>query len=162
GTFVPPPGWPRWMIAVLAVAGPVAALGWLATRGSGVAATAALALALGGILAVEGWTYPGRYDERTNIRAFTAAIAERLPPDPRIVTHLDAGLAYDFYLQRPIHELTRLADLDALLGAPGPGDVVLMREERWAKMRVANEARWQVLLEDRVGRDRMVLLGPRR
>jgi hypothetical protein len=39
--------------------------------------------------------------------------------------------------------------------------VVLMREERWAKMRAANEARWQVLLADRVGRDRMVLLGPR-
>ncbi|MGH7386310.1 MAG: hypothetical protein ACREKG_14125 [Candidatus Rokuibacteriota bacterium] len=125
------------------------------------AAAGALALALGGILVVEGWTYPGRYDERTNIRAFTAAIAERLPPDPRIVTHLDAGLAYDFYLRRPIHELTRLADLDALLAAPGAGDVVLMREERWAKMRGANEARWQVLLDERVGRDRMVLLGPR-
>jgi hypothetical protein len=68
---------------------------------------------------------------------------------------------YDFYLRRPIDELPRLSDLEARLAAPGPGDVVLMREERWAKMRPANEARWQVLLADRVGRDRMVLLGPR-
>ncbi|MEX2223257.1 MAG: glycosyltransferase family 39 protein [Candidatus Rokuibacteriota bacterium] len=162
GTFVPPPGWPRWVIAALAVAGPVAAFGFLAIRGSGIAATGALALALGGILAVEGWTYPGRYAERTNIRAFTVAVAERLPPDPRIVTHLDAGLAHDFYLRQPIHELPRLADLEALLAAPGPGDVVLMHEERWEKMRGANEARWQVLVAERVGRDRMVLLGPRR
>jgi len=161
-TFVPPPGWPRWVIAALAVAGPSAALGLLAVRGSGVAATAALALALAGILIVEGWTYPPRYAERTNIRGFTAAVAERLPPEPRIVTHLDAGLAYDFYLRRPVRELPRLADLDALLAAPGPGDVVLMREERWEKMREANEGRWQVLLADRVQRDRMVMLGPRR
>ncbi len=161
-TFVPPPGWPRAVVAALAVVGPAAALGLLAARGSGAAATVALALALGGILIVEGWTYPVRYAERSNIRGFTAAVAERLPPDARIVTHLDAGLAYDFYLRRPVHEMLRLADLDALLAAPAPGDVVLMREERWAKMREANEGRWQVLLADRVGRDRMVLLGPRR
>ena len=37
-----------------------------------------------------------------------------------------------------------------------------MREDRWATMRETYDARWQVLLADRVGRDRMVLLGPRR
>ncbi|HSE06468.1 MAG TPA: glycosyltransferase family 39 protein [Methylomirabilota bacterium] len=160
--FLPPPGWPRWAIAALAVAGPAAALGLLAARGSAAAATLALALALGGILSVEGWIYPGRDAARTNIRGFTAAVAERLPPEPRIVTHHDAGLAFDFHLRRPLHELPRLADLDALLAAPGPGDVVLMREERWEKMREANQARWQVVLADRVQRGRMVLLVPRR
>jgi hypothetical protein len=77
------------------------------------------------------------------------------------VTHLDAGLVYDFYLRRPVQELPRLADLEAVLAAPGPGDVVLIREERWAKMREAYEGRWQVLLDERVGRVRMMLLGPR-
>jgi 4-amino-4-deoxy-L-arabinose transferase-like glycosyltransferase len=161
GTFMPPPGWPRWMIAALAVAGPAAALGLLAVRRSGVAATVVLALALGGILIVEGWTYPGRYAARSNIRGFTAAVAERLPPDARLITYLDAGLVYDYYLRRPIQELPRLSDLAERLAAPGPGDVVLIREERWATLRAAHEARWQVLLADRVGRDRMVLLGPR-
>ncbi len=118
-------------------------------------------LALGGILIVEGWTYPGRYADRSNIRGFTAAVAERLPPDARVITYLDAGLVYDFYLRRPIQELPRLAELEARLAAPAPGDVVLIREERWATLRAANEARWQVLLAGRVGRDRMVLLGPR-
>jgi hypothetical protein len=159
-TFLPPGG-PRWMIAALAVAGPVAALGLLAARGSGVAATVTLALALGGILVVEGWTYPARFAERNNVRGFATAMAERLPPAPRIVTHLDAGLVYDFYLRRPVQELPRLADLEAVLAAPGPGDVVLIREERWAKMREAYEGRWQVLLDERVGRVRMMLLGPR-
>jgi hypothetical protein len=39
--------------------------------------------------------------------------------------------------------------------------VVLIREDRWATMRETYEARWQVLLADRVDRARMVLLGPR-
>lgn len=159
--FIPPPGWPRGVIAALAVTGSAAALGVLAIRRSGVAATLVLALALGGILIVEGWTYPGRDAERSNIRGFTAAVTERLPADPRIITYLDAGLAYDFYLRRPVQELPRLADLEARLAAPGPGDVVLMREDRWATMRATHEARWQVLLADRAGRGRMVLLGPR-
>jgi hypothetical protein len=160
-TFVPSPGWPRAVIAGLAVVGAGAALGLLAVRRSGAAATVVLALALGGILIVEGWTYPPRYAERANIRGFTAAVAERLPPDARVITFLDAGLAYDFYLRRSIQELPRLADLEARMAAPGAGDAVLMREERWATMRAAHEARWQILQADRVGRDRMVLLGPR-
>jgi 4-amino-4-deoxy-L-arabinose transferase-like glycosyltransferase len=159
--FVPPPGWSRAVIAALTVAGPAAALGLLAIRRSGVAATVVLALALGGILIVEGWTYPARYAERTNIRGFTAAVAERVPPDVRILTYLDAGLVYDFYLRRSIQELPGLADLDARLAAPTPGAVVLIREDRWATMRAAHEARWQVLLADQVGRVRMILLGPR-
>jgi 4-amino-4-deoxy-L-arabinose transferase-like glycosyltransferase len=160
GTFVPP-GRPRWVIAALALAGPAAALAVLAARGSGVTATAILALAVGGILVVEGWTYPARFAAQNNFRGFATAMAARLPPDPRIVTHLDAGLVYDFYLRRPVQELPRLADLEAVLAAPGPGDVVLIREERWAKMREAYEGRWQVLLDERVGRVRMMLLGPR-
>jgi hypothetical protein len=142
-------------------AGPAAALGVLAVRRSGAAATLVLALALGGILIVEGWTYPGRYAEHSNIRGFAAAVVERLPPEPRIITYLDAGLVYDFYLRRPVEELPGLPDLAARLAAPRPGDVILMREERWATLRAAHEARWQVLLADRVARVRMVLLGPR-
>ena len=159
--FLPPAGWPRWTIVVLGAAGPAAALGLLAIRRSGVVATAGLALALGGILIVEGWTYPGRDAEQSNIRGFTAGVAERLPPEARVVTHLDAGLLYDYYLRRPVEELRGPAELDARLAAPAAGDVVLIREDRWAGLRAANEARWQVLLADRVGRNRMVLLGPR-
>lgn len=161
GIFMPPAGWPRWAIAALVAAGPAAALGLFAVRRSGVVATVVLGLALGGILIIEGWTYPGRYADRSNIRGFTAALAERLPPDARVITYLDAGLVYDFYLRRPVQELPRLEDLEARLAARVPGDVVLIREERWATLRAANEARWQVLLSGRVGRDRMVVLGPR-
>ena len=159
--FMPPPGWARGVTATLLAVGSAAALGMLAFRRSGPAAMVVLALALGGILIVVGWTYPARYAERSNIRGFTAAVAERLPADARVVTHLDAGLVYDFYLRRPVQELPSLADLQARLAAPAPGDVVLIREDRWATLRAANEARWQVLLADRVDRARMVLLGPR-
>ena len=63
-------------------------------------------------------------------------------------------------LWRPVREVGRADELEALLAAPGPGDAI-PREDRWAGMRAGREDRWQVLLADRVGRDRMVLLGPR-
>jgi 4-amino-4-deoxy-L-arabinose transferase-like glycosyltransferase len=160
-TFTPTAGWERWVVSGLVLAGLAAALWILARRGSGLGATAALALALGGILLIEGWTYPGRYAERTNIRGFTAAVAARLPRDAHVLAHPDASLAYDFYLRRPVRELPGAADLAAELAAPRPGDVLLMREAGWAAVRERAEGRWQVLLADRVGRDQMVLLGQR-
>ena len=162
GTFVPSADWERLVVGALALAGVAAALALLAWRGSGFAAGTALALALGGILGVVGWTYPPRYAERSNVRGFTAALAARVPPGARILAHPDAGLAYDFYLRRPVRELPGAAELEAELSAPRPGDVLLMREAGWAATRPRAEARWEVLLADRVGRDRMVLLGARR
>ncbi len=160
-TFMPAAGWERGAVGALALVGITAALLLLAARGSGFGATVVLALSLGGILCVEGWTYPARYTERSNIRGFTAAMAARLPPDVRILAHPDAGLSYDFYLRRPVRELPAAAELEAALAAPRPGDVLLMREEGWTAVRPRAEQRWRVLLADRVGRDRMVLLGAR-
>ncbi|HEY7654651.1 MAG TPA: glycosyltransferase family 39 protein [Methylomirabilota bacterium] len=159
--FMPVAGWERATVGALALVGITAALALLAARGSGVGATVALALALGGILCVEGWTYPARYTERSNIREFTAAMAARLPPDARILAYPDAGLSYDFYLRRPVRELPAAADLESALAAPRPGDVLLMREEGWAAVRPGAERRWEVLVAGRVGRAQMVLLGAR-
>ena len=160
-TFTPDAGWERWMVSLLVLAGLVAALALLAARASGLGATAALALALVGILLIEGWSYPRRFAERTNIRAFTAAMAARLPPDARILAYPDAGLSYDFYLRRTVRELPGAADLESVLAAPRPGDVLLLRQAGWAAARDRAGPRWHVLLTDRVGRDRMVLLAPR-
>jgi len=154
-------GGERWLVGLLILAGLGAAIWIMGARGSGFGATAALALALGGILLIEGWSYPSRYAERSNIRGFTAAMATRLPAEGRVLAYPDAGLSYDFYLRRPVRELPGPADLESVLADPRPGDVLLMREPGWAAMRPRAEARWQVLLSDRVGRDRIVLLGPR-
>ena len=159
--FTPAVGGERWLVGLLILAGLGAAIWIMGARGSGFGATAALALALGGILLIEGWSYPSRYAERSNIRGFTAAMATRLPAEGRVLAYPDAGLSYDFYLRRPVRELPGPADLESVLADPRPGDVLLMREPGWAAMRPRAEARWQVLLSDRVGRDRIVLLGPR-
>lgn len=160
-TFTPEAAWERWVVSALALAGLVVALTLLAARGSGQGAAVALALTLGSILLIEGWTYPPRFAERSNIRGFTAAMAARLPADARVLAYPDAGLSYDFYLRRPVRELAGPADLEAVLSAPRPGDVLLMREQAWAAVRPRAEARWQVLLADHVGRSQVVLLGPR-
>ena len=79
-----------------------------------------------------------------------------------MLAYPDAGLSYDFYLRRPVRELPGTADLEAELSAPGPTDVLLIRESRWAALRMPAQDRWQVLMADRVGRDQVLLLGPRR
>jgi 4-amino-4-deoxy-L-arabinose transferase-like glycosyltransferase len=159
-TFMPAAGWERGLACGLALAGLTGAL-VLAARGAGFGATVALALALGGILLVEGWGYPARYAESTNIRGFTTAMAAHLAPGSRVLAYPDAGLSYDFYLRRPVRELSGAADLEAELSAPGPADVLLIRESRWAALRSPAQDRWQVLMADRVGRDQVLLLGPR-
>lgn len=160
--FMPAAGWERWLVSLLMLGGLAAALVLLARRGSGIAATLAVTIALGGILFVEGWSYPTRYAERLNIRGFTAAMATTLSPDERVLAYPDANLYYDFYLRRPVREVGTAAELDAVLASPQPGDVLLMREAGWATERPRAESRWEVRLTGQVGNHPMVLLGPRR
>ena len=160
--FIPAPGWERWVVSLLLLGGLVAALAVLAKRGAGLGATLAVAIALGGILFVEGCGYPARAAERSNIRGFTAAMAAKLSPEERVLAYPDAALSYDFYLRRPVRELGTAAELDAVLAAPQPGDVLLMREADWSAVRAPAESRWEVRLTGHVGAHPMVLLGPRR
>jgi len=89
-------------------------------------------------------------------------MAGHLAPDSGVLAYPDAGLSYDFYLRRPVRELNGVADLEAELSAPGPNDVLLIRESRWTALRSPAQDRWQVLMADRVGREPVLLLGPRR
>lgn len=159
--FTPTAGWERWLVSLLILAGLVTALAILAVRGSGLGATMAVAIALGGILFVEGWGYPTRYAERMNIRGFTAEMTTKLSAGGRVLAYPDAGLSYDFYLRRPVRELTGPAELESILASPRPGDVLLMRETDWSAVEGRAGSRWEVRLTDHVGTRRMVLLGPR-
>jgi 4-amino-4-deoxy-L-arabinose transferase-like glycosyltransferase len=160
-TFMPAEGGERYAACALAIAGMAGAL-VLMLRGAGFGATVVLAGALGGILLIEGWGYPARYAESTNIRGFTAALAATLETDSRVLAYPDAGLSYDFYLRRPVRELSGVPELEAELRAPAPTDVLMIRESRWKALRLPDQTRWRVLLVDRIGADRMLLLGPRR
>jgi 4-amino-4-deoxy-L-arabinose transferase-like glycosyltransferase len=160
--FTPAAGWERGLVSLLLLGGPAAALVILAKRGAGLGATLAVTIALGGILFVEGCGYPARYEERLNIRGFTAAMAAKLSPAERVLAYPDANLYYDYYLRRPVRELGTAAELDALLVSPQPGDVLLMREAGWAAVRSQAESRWEVRLSGQVGNHPTVLLGPRR
>jgi hypothetical protein len=61
-----------------------------------------------------------------------------------------------------VRELSGVRELEAELRAPAPTDVLMIRESRWNALRLPDQARWRVLLVDRIGADRMLLLGPRR
>ena len=45
-----------------------------------------------------------------------------------MLAYPDAGLSYDFYLRRPVRELSEVTDLAAELRAPGPTDSLVIRE----------------------------------
>ncbi|HEY7038876.1 MAG TPA: hypothetical protein VID28_08500, partial [Methylomirabilota bacterium] len=160
--FMPADGWERGLVSLLMLGGVGGALVVLARRGSGVGATLAVTIALGGILFVEGWGYPTRYEQRLNIRGFTAAVGAQLSSGERVLAYPDANLFYDYYLRRPVRELGTAAELEAVLASPKPGDVLLMREAGWAAERTRAESRWEVRLQGQVANHPMVLLGPRR
>jgi hypothetical protein len=159
--FVPGAGWERLIVAALALAGPVAALVALALRRSGLLAAFALALALGGILFIEAWTYPARYRDWYDVPSFAASAASQLPPDSRLFGYPDAGLAYDFYLRRSIREIQEPETLRTFLGASREGEMLLIREDRWAPFRREAGSQWQVLASGRVARHQMLLVGKR-
>jgi len=159
--FVPGAGSERLIVAALALAGPVAALVALAIRRSGLFATSALALALGGILFIEAWTYPARYMDWYDVPGFAARAAAQLPPGSRLFGYPDAGLAYDFYLRRSIREIQEPETLRAFLGASREGEMLLIREDRWAPFRREAGSKWQALASGRVARHQTLLVGKR-
>ncbi len=160
-TFMPAEGWERYVACALAVAGVAGAL-LMMLRAAGFGAAVTLAVALGGILLIEGWGYPGRYAESTNILGFTAALAATLEADSRVLAYPDAGLSYDFYLRRPVRELSTMRELEKELRAPRSTDVLIIRESRWNALRLPEREQWNVRLVDRIGADRMLVMGPRR
>jgi 4-amino-4-deoxy-L-arabinose transferase-like glycosyltransferase len=159
--FVPGAGWERLIVAALAVAGPVAALVALAMRQSGLLATSALALALGGILFIEAWTYPTRYAEWYDVPGFAGRAAAQLPPGARLFAYPDADLAYDFYLRRSVREIQEPDSLKSFLDAAPEGEMLLIREDRWIPFSREAGTGWRVLVSGRVARHQMLLLGRR-
>jgi 4-amino-4-deoxy-L-arabinose transferase-like glycosyltransferase len=160
--FVPAAGWESVTVALLLVVGPAAALVTLVRRRSGAVAASALALALGGILFIEGLGYPARYTEWHDVPGFAARAAQQLPPGARLLAYPDAGLAYDFYLRRSVREIHEADRLKALLSAPQEGEMLLLvRADRWAPLQQEAGPGWQILASERVARHRMLLLGRR-
>jgi len=126
--------------------------------GAPVAGAVGLALAMAGILLVEGVAYPIRYTRAFDVRPLAAAAAANVLPGSTVVGYPDLRLSYDFYLRRRVVEIKDEVSVRDRLAAV-PYDAFIMTAERWQALAPAADPAWRVLASATL-RDRpMVVVG---
>jgi 4-amino-4-deoxy-L-arabinose transferase-like glycosyltransferase len=157
--YVPEAWWETAAIAALAMAAGVV-LVVAARRNAFAAGAVAFGLALGGILIVEGITYPARYARAYDVRALASVAASHAPPGASIIAHPEIRLSYDFYLRRPVIEISSPEVLASRM-ADASADVVITTRERWNRLAPGLPPAWRVLASASVAEREMVVLGRR-
>jgi 4-amino-4-deoxy-L-arabinose transferase-like glycosyltransferase len=155
--YVPDSGWEQAAIVALALAA-CAGLVRGVRRGAPVAGVVGLALAMAGILLVEGVAYPIRYTRAFDVRPLTAAAAANVVQSGTVVGYPDLRLSYDFYLRRRVVEISDEASVRDRL-ANGPGDAFIMTAERWHALAPAVDPAWRVLASATLRNKHMVVIG---
>jgi 4-amino-4-deoxy-L-arabinose transferase len=145
------------VIAGLAAATGLAAvlIGWRPSWPHGPIAVAA---GLGGILLVQGLTYPGRYARDNDVRPLASVAAHHAAPTAVVVAYPDLRLSYDFYLGRRVVEVGGIDAVSRMLGGT-PGSILITSRERWAALAPVLPPRWRVLESRMVGEREMVVVG---
>ena len=156
--YVPTAFWERALMAAIVAAGGVAMLVGL-RREAYTAGVVGLALAVCGVLLVEGVTYPGRYARAYDVRPIAAAASARVSPGGVVVGHPDLRLSYDFYLRRPVREIPSREALAGRLSAAA-SDVVITTRDRWSAVAATPAvAAWGVVASAKVGERDIVVVG---
>lgn len=155
--YMPGTGWELMAIIVLALAGGVALLRG-ARRDAPLAGAIGLALAMAGVLVIEGITYPVRYARSYDVRPLAAAAARNVPPDGTVIGYPDLRLSYDFYLERQVVEISDEATVRSRLAAARP-EAFIMTAERWRALAPGADPAWQVLASATLRHRSMVVVG---
>jgi len=155
--YIPEAGWERVAIAALALVA-CAALVRGVRLGAPQSGAVGFALAVAGVLLVEGVAYPIRYTRAFDIRPLTVAAAANVAPGGTVVGYPGLRLSYDFYLQRRVVEIGDEAAVRARLRT-APHDAFIMTAERWRALAPAADPTWQVLASATVGDKSMVAVG---
>jgi len=117
-----------------------------------------IAVVMGAILVIEGYTSPPRRARYYDVPALGAAATAHLPPDGTLFAYPDLSLQYDVYVRRRIVEIGS-DDLNRLLAAPSRDAVILTRRRWTAAQAGAVAAGWRVLESRTVGGVEVVLVG---
>src|SRR5207249_4316958 len=141
--YIPEAGWERVAIVALGLAACVVLVRGV-RLGAPTTGAVGLALAMAGILLVEGITYPIRYTRAFDVRPLTVAAAANVAPGGTVVGYPGLRLSYDFYLQRRVVEIADDAAVRARL-ATAPHDAFIMTAERWRALAPAADSAWRVL-----------------
>ena len=147
----------RVVIAVIAMIGMVGALQAL-RRDTLVGAGVFIAMVMGAVLMVEGFTSPTRRAHYYDIPALGATATAHTEPGGTAFGYPDLPLEYDVYVHRRIVEIGP-DELRRLLAEPAT-DVVILTRRRWADEQARTvPAGWQVLESRIVGGKEMVVIG---
>jgi 4-amino-4-deoxy-L-arabinose transferase-like glycosyltransferase len=147
----------RALVAVFASLGITGVL-LTSHRGRLISLAGVLAIVIGAILAIEGYTSPMRRARYYDVPALGAVATAHIPPGGTLFAYPDLALQYDVYVHRRIVEIGP-DELDRLLAAPST-DAVILTRRRWATAQTSTGAAgWHVLESRTVGGLDVVLVG---
>jgi 4-amino-4-deoxy-L-arabinose transferase-like glycosyltransferase len=158
GIFVSTAPWERALLAGLGIAGPAIALRELRTRRSPSRALCCVAGALALVLLFEATTYSGRLETTYPIRSFADRVRPSLDRNAPLLAYPDASLAFDFYLDHPISEVSARQTIAGRLESPAAG-ALLLRDVHWEDLRRATHPSWCPVDRVNLGYRSFVLLG---
>jgi 4-amino-4-deoxy-L-arabinose transferase-like glycosyltransferase len=147
----------RVLIAVLAAIGMIGVLP-ACRRETLIGLASLIAVVVGAILLIEGFTSPIRRARYYDVRALGAAATAHTPPGGKVFGYPDLSLEYDVYVRRRIVEIGS-AELGQLLAKPST-DAVILTRQRWTAVQAGTVvAGWHVLESRTVGGRDIVVIG---
>jgi 4-amino-4-deoxy-L-arabinose transferase-like glycosyltransferase len=147
----------RVVIAVLATIGMFGVL-QASRRDTLIGVGVLVAMVMGAILSVEGFTSPTRRARYYDIPALGTAAMAHTAPGRAAFGYPDLSLEYDVYVRRRIVEIDS-GELRRILAEPAR-DVVILTRKRWAEAQAHTvSAGWQVLESGTVGGKDVVVIG---
>jgi hypothetical protein len=156
--FVSTATWAHALLAGLGIAGPAIALREIRTRRSPSRALCWVAGALALVLLFEATTYSGRLETTYPIRSFADRVRPSLDRNAPLLAYPDASLAFDFYLDHPIAEVSARQTIAAHLQSPAAG-ALLLRDVHWEDLRRNTHPSWCPIDRVNLGYRSFVLLG---
>ena len=150
--------WEAASLVGISIVGLAIALWSLWSRRSPSRAVSWLAATLGVILAFGSGLYAASLASTYSIQAFAERVRGSLAPDAAIVAYPDAGLAFDFYLDRPITEVTDRDRIVQRLQSPATGATLLPGGD-WTSLSRSAHPSWCSLGEVVMRSRSYVLLG---
>ena len=156
--FVSTATWEHALLAGLGIAGPAIALREIRTRRSPSRALCWVAGALALVLLFEATTYSGRLETTYPIRSFADRVRPSLDRNAPLLAYPDASLAFDFYLDHPIAEVSARQTIAGHLQSPAAG-ALLLRDVHWEDLRRTTHPSWCPIDRVNLGYRSFVLLG---
>jgi len=156
--FVTAASWQGAGLVGVGLAGSATALWWLLGHRSPSRALSWVAATLALVLLLGSGVYSSGLASTYSIQAFADGVRSSLERDAPITAYPDGNLVSDFYLDRPIVEVTDRDVIARRLESPSAGELLLQVND-WASLRRSADPSWCSMGSAALGSRSYVLLG---